>query len=179
MERSKDDFSYELVTNYAEYEDFGSKISFGLQAEIMVTKYFGIQMSAAGNTNYVSFNGPALLVPMGILIADSKGSARDVVSLIEIIFWACAIENPALHIKLSKRVELVTYASLCRVRYWWNEPQPFASSWIASYSLGIKMNYSFAKNWYTSFSAESSQLYYSGKPKGFQLSLSIGKLKSK
>jgi hypothetical protein len=176
MERDKDDFSLELISNYAYYKNFGSRASFGLQAELMLSKYFGLQMSAAGNQNYVTFNGPALLVPLGILIGDSKGSARDVISLIEILFWASAVENPALHIPINDRVELITYASLCRIRYWWNESEPFASEWMASGSLGVKANYSLSKNWYVSLGGEYTQLYYYGRPKGFQISLALGKI---
>lgn len=176
LERDKDDFSIELVSNYAYYKDFGTKASYGLQAELMLSDFFGLQMSAAGNQNYVAFNGPALLVPLGILIGDSRSSARDVIQLIEIIFWACAFENPAFHFRINDRVVLITYASLCRIQHWWNEPAPFASSWLASGSLGLKVNYSFAAKWYLSFGSEYSQLYYYGRPKGFQLSLAIGKI---
>lgn len=176
MDREEDDFMLEFSVNYVSVPDFGTKLTYGMQGELMITKHIGFQMSAYGSQDYVSFNGPALLVPLGILIADENSSARDVISLAEILFWACAVENPAVHIQIGNRAEIVTYVSFCRLRYWWNREQPFASSWIASGSIGFKFGYFIFNNWYTNLSIEQTRLYYSGRPTGSQLGISIGKV---
>jgi hypothetical protein len=177
QQREAKDWALALQSDYIHFDRIGARYTAGVTAEYMLHKYFGIQMTAAGSHNTAYFSGPLVLIPLGIVIAEKgKGSGRDAVSLMEILFWLSAFESPTFHLPFAKHFEFVFYLSFFRARYIWDTELRGENGWYASRSTGFKLNYFLGKKGLMSIHTESSQLYYSGRPKGFQAGVSIGLL---
>jgi hypothetical protein len=77
-------------------------------------------MSVAGAQDVAYFSGMLGLIPFFIVLGESKNNdLRSAIQAIEILFLLAAVESPAVHIPMGKRVDFSVYASFFRARYIW------------------------------------------------------------
>ncbi|MBL7856719.1 MAG: hypothetical protein JNM57_03445 [Cyclobacteriaceae bacterium] len=172
----EDDKSLALTYDYVDFKAFSPKSAIGLTGEYMLGDHFGIEFSVAGGKDYLHFGTGALFAPLALLLSNANTEDSGGGLLILLLGIASLFEHTNYHIPLSEKVELVPYVSLLRFRYIYEEIQPHDVDIFASWSIGTKLSLITKKNWFINATVEGSQLYYSGRPKGIQAGIHIGRI---
>jgi len=154
--------------------------SVGVRGELMLGKVFGTEFGFSGSKD--NFNmGLGILSPLALLIAsidnnDNDGGGSGMGGLV--LFLAAAasfVEHTNYHIRITDSFEVVPFISLGRFRYMYDRTDPvYNTDQFLSWSVGTKLSLINKNNMVVNFSAERTQLYYTGRPAGWQVGLHIG-----
>jgi hypothetical protein len=165
--------------NYIKFEEFNPKNSVGIHGEYMLGKRLGVEFSVAGGKDYFQMGTGAILFPLGLLLskADNDGGG----GLLLLLFTVASLfEHTNYHIPLTPNLELVPFVSLLNIRYIYDEGHPFRFDTFPSWSVGTKLSLITKTNWYVHSSIEVGKLYHTGRPKGYQAGIHLGRvIKSK
>ncbi len=152
----------------------------GVRGELMFGKVFGTEFGFSGSRDNFHM-GLGILSPLALLLAsidnnDNDGGGSGMGGLV--LFLACAasfIEHTNYHIRITDSFEVVPFVSLGRFRYMYDRTDPaYNTDQFLSWSVGTKLSLLSKENLVVNFSAERTQLYYTGRPAGWQAGLHIG-----
>ena len=149
----------------------------GVRGELMLGKVFGTEFGFSGGKD--NFNmGLGILSPLALLVA-AIGDDNDEGTLGGLVlFLACAasfVEHTNYHIHITESFQVVPFLSLGRFRYMYDRTDPFYNTdQFLSWSVGTKLSLLTKNNWVVNVSGERTQLYYSGRPAGWQAGVHVG-----
>jgi hypothetical protein len=159
------------------FTDFQPQQAYGITTEVMLTNIWGIEFSVAGGQDYFETSAGPLLALYFVFetFADDEDDDDDGTITLGIIAAIIAsFEHSNFHIPITQNLELIPNFSLLKYRYMYNETNSYKEDDFLSWSVGIKVGILTDRNWYYNAFAERAQLYYSGRPSGWQIGLNVG-----
>jgi len=165
-----------------DFTDFSPKKAYGITTEVMLTSVWGVEFSVAGGQDYFEASaGPLSAIYFMAKNYDSGDDVDDddeddgfMLTLFTIAAIISAAEHSNFHITVSKNLELIPNFSLLKYRYMYDKNNTFKEDEFLSWSMGLKVGVYGKKNWFYDAYAERAQLYYSGRPHGWQIGLHAG-----
>lgn len=177
--RKENDWNLAGSVQRLDFSDFSPRQAYGITAEYMFTNIWGVGFSVAGGKDYFESSSGPILGLLFILktvdaLTDEDDEDDGVLTIAIIGAIIASFENSNFHIPISRNLELIPNFSLLKYRYMYDENNDYQTNDFLSWSVGLKIGVLTKNNWYYNGFTERAQLYYSGRPWGWQVGVNVG-----